>query len=80
MSIADELKTYVHPTGTRCGIFTLSQEHPDLYADLVEAMATTEASTVIARWWTDTREQRSGLHVSDTTVHRHRAKDCPACR
>jgi hypothetical protein len=80
MAIADEVKDYARPRGNPCTVWTMGQAHPDLYAQLMEALATEEFASTVARWWNDTRAEESGLRISGDNVQRHRTKECTWCR
>lgn len=71
MALVDEAKALAQSQGSKCSIGLLAKSDPDLYAELVEAMASDVKSNAIGR-----ALQARGHDISGQTVNRHRVGMC----
>lgn len=71
MSLMDDLDSAVRHHGPVGCIERAVTDHPELRADILEALASQYSSRVVARVFRD-----RGIQISDYTVQRHRRRDC----
>ena len=74
MSLLDEATERVNRPGTPCAIDKFRTSDPQLYAELLEALASSVQISAIARALKD-----RGLPVPSDTLGRHRRGDCVRC-
>jgi hypothetical protein len=75
MSLLDEAVSLQQKPGSPCKLYHLRTEDPKLYAEILDALASTVHASAIS-----TALKKRGVEIKADALSRHRRNDCERCR